>query len=95
MHYVYILVSQRWKNQTYVGMTSNLRKRLSEHNSGKSGHTKRFLPWGIMFYAAFPEKVTAERFERYLKSGSGRAFARKHLIPVVRPEDSERDFAMV
>ncbi|MFZ0964688.1 MAG: GIY-YIG nuclease family protein [Terriglobia bacterium] len=80
MFYVYILRSESRPDQTYVGTTGNLRQRLVEHNAGKSPHTRKFMPWGLIFYAAFPEKMAAERFEVYLKSGSGRAFARRHLI---------------
>jgi predicted GIY-YIG superfamily endonuclease len=54
-----------------------------EHNSGKSTHTRKYTPWHLIFYAAFPEQMAAERFEIYLKSGSGRAFAKRHLISSV------------
>jgi putative endonuclease len=84
MFYVYVLQSESQTDQTYVGSTQDLRRRLGEHNSGKSAHTRKFVPWRLIFYAAFPEKPFAEKFERYLKSGSGRAFARKHLFSVKR-----------
>lgn len=80
MYPVYILRTESRPDQTYVGSTDDLRRRLVEHNSGKSTHTKKFMPWNLIFYAAFPEKALAERFEEYLKSGSGRAFARRHLF---------------
>ena len=83
MFYTYILRSKCQSHQTYVGATANLRQRLADHNAGKSAHTKKFMPWGLIFYAAFPEKMAAQRFEAYLKSGSGRAFARKPLISQV------------
>jgi putative endonuclease len=79
MFYVYILQSKSHPNQTYIGSTCDLQKRLSDHNSGKSIHTNKFKPWGLMAYIALPEKPLAEKFERYLKSGSGRAFAKGHL----------------
>ncbi len=85
MYHVYILKSESRPDQTYVGSTDNLRRRLVEHNSGKSTHTKKFMPWNLIFYAAFPEQALAERFEKYLKSGSGRAFSKRHFWGLVRP----------
>jgi putative endonuclease len=80
MYYAYILRSENFPDQTYVGSTSDLRKRLAEHNAGKSIHTNKFKPWNLMAYVALPEKHIAEKLESYLKSGSGRAFAKKHLL---------------
>jgi putative endonuclease len=80
MYYAYILRSKNFPNQTYVGSTGDLRNRLAEHNAGKSTHASKFKPWELMIYVAFQEKRSAEKFERYLKSGSGRAFTRRHLV---------------
>ena len=80
MYYAYILRSQNSPDQIYVGSTSDLRKRLAEHNAGKSIHTNKFKPWELMACVALPEKDLAEKFENYLKSGSGRAFAKRHLL---------------
>lgn len=80
MHYVYILRSIERPTKTYKGSTSDLKKRLARHNSGADTATKNFKPWKIEFYAAFPDKEKADAFERYLKTGSGRAFAKKHLL---------------
>jgi putative endonuclease len=80
MYYAYILRSEKFPNQTYVGSTSDLRKRLAEHNSGKSIHTNKFKPWDLLAYIGLPEKHLAESLERYLKSGSGRAFAKRHFV---------------
>ena len=80
MHYVYLLRSKTHRDQTYVGYTHDLLKRLAEHNAGKSIHTNKFKPWDLMAYIALPEKHLAEELERYLKSGSGRAFAKRHLL---------------
>jgi predicted GIY-YIG superfamily endonuclease len=55
-------------------------RRLAEHNGGKSTHTNKLKPWELMTYVAFQEQRAAEKFERYLKSGSGRAFTRRHLL---------------
>ncbi len=62
----------------YVGITHNLENRLKEHNTGESIHTDKFAPWKLMTYTAFDSKEKAAAFERYLKSGSGRSFAKRH-----------------
>jgi len=80
MHYVYILRSQPHPKETYIGSTSDPRRRLAEHNAGKSTHTNKFKPWELLAYVALPDKQFAEKFEQYLKSGSGRAFAVRHLL---------------
>jgi len=86
MYYVYILKSTKYPNHTYVGFTSDLKRRISSHNWGEVPHTKRFLPWKLVSYLAFNNKYLALSFESYLKSGSGRAFLRKRLVP--QPNDS-------
>jgi predicted GIY-YIG superfamily endonuclease len=77
--YVYLLESDGSEGQRYVGMTSDLRRRVAEHNAGKSPHTSKFLPWRVVTYVAFSDESKASEFERYLKSGSGHAFANKRL----------------
>jgi predicted GIY-YIG superfamily endonuclease len=79
MYYVYLLESAFEPGQRYVGLTSDLRQRLQEHNSGKSLHTAKYKPWRVVTYVAFSDRSKAEAFERYLKSGSGHAFAKKRL----------------
>jgi putative endonuclease len=79
MRYVYLLESEAAAGQRYVGVTTDLRQRLTEHNAGKSSHTSKYLPWRLVTYVAFTDERKAEDFERYLKSGSGHAFARKRL----------------
>ncbi|WP_332763730.1 GIY-YIG nuclease family protein [Phenylobacterium sp.] len=79
LHYVYLLESIDYAGERYVGVTNDLRQRLREHNAGKSKHTSKFAPWRIATYVAFSDRPKAEAFERYLKSGSGHAFARKRL----------------
>jgi len=80
MYYVYILRSVGDPNQTYVGSTHDLRARLAHQNSGKSIHTNKFKPWKISVYVAFQEKKLSQRFENYLKSGSGRVFSARHPL---------------
>jgi putative endonuclease len=77
--YVYLLESGTSRGQRYVGITSDLRQRLVDHNAGKSAHTSKYTPWRLVTYVAFSDKQKAEAFERYLKSGSGHAFARRRL----------------
>jgi predicted GIY-YIG superfamily endonuclease len=79
MRYVYLLQSKSAASQRYIGVTSDLRHRLEEHNAGKSSHTSKHVPWKLVTYVAFSDERKAEAFERYLESGSGHAFARKRL----------------
>jgi predicted GIY-YIG superfamily endonuclease len=79
MHYVYLLQSESDAGQRYVGVTSDLKQRLASHNAGKSPHTSKYTPWNLVTYIAFSDVSKAETFERYLKSGSGHAFAKKRL----------------
>ncbi len=79
MHYVYMLRSESHPDRFYVGLTTDWQRRLEEHNSGKSIHTQKYGPWKIVTYVAFSDRQKAEEFERYLKSGSGRSFAKKHF----------------
>jgi len=79
MHYVYILESIAEPIRYYVGVTSDLRARLKRHNSGEVSHTSKYVPWRIKTYVAFSDEGQAFAFERYLKSASGRAFAKKRL----------------
>src|ERR1700722_15139055 len=78
MTYVYILRSVSGDHY-YVGMTEDLRNRLSRHNSGDVPHTAKFRPWVVKTYVAFSDTERAVNFERYLKTPSGRPFAKKHL----------------
>jgi len=78
-HHVYILKSESDPERHYVGSTDNLEQRLAAHNSGKVSHTRKHLPWQIETAVAFREKAKATAFEHYLKSGSGREFARRHF----------------
>jgi predicted GIY-YIG superfamily endonuclease len=80
MFYVYILRSESHLDQTYVGLTQNLKQRLLTHNQGGSPHTAKFAPWQTEFYCAFKEEHRARQFELYLKSHSGKAFASKRLL---------------
>ncbi len=79
MHYVYILESEKKPGEYYRGITADLPERLRAHNAGKCRHTAKFAPWKVKFYAAFDSPELARKFERYLKTGSGHAFAKRHF----------------
>lgn len=79
MYYVYLLRSIQYSEHTYVGFTDKLEVRLYRHNMGKSSYTSRYAPWRLVCYFALANKTKALAFERYLKSGSGMAFATKHF----------------
>ncbi|MBF0216595.1 MAG: GIY-YIG nuclease family protein [Candidatus Omnitrophica bacterium] len=80
MHYVYILISESFEDKKYVGYTLNVEERLIAHNNGQVPSTASFKPWRISGYTAFADKGKALKFEKYLKSSSGRAFAKKRLL---------------
>jgi predicted GIY-YIG superfamily endonuclease len=79
MYYVYILKSIR-DGSNYIGVTKDLRKRIKEHNYKGLKFTTQKRPYKIIWYSVFKDKIKAYRFEKYLKTGSGIAFLRKHLI---------------
>ena len=80
MTYVYILRSISKPEQTYIGVTGELRRRLRQHNVGQSEYTKMFMPWKIETYVAFSKEEKARAFEHYLKMGGGWRFAKRRLI---------------
>ncbi|UJW84559.1 GIY-YIG nuclease family protein [Devosia sp. SL43] len=79
MQYVYILRSLSDPERHYVGTTADLKARLAKHNEGGVAHTSKYGPWRIKTYLAFDDEAQAFGFETYLKTGSGRAFAKKRL----------------
>ena len=79
MFYVYLIESMDFRGKRYVGFTTDLKERVRTHNAGGSVYTARYRPWRVISYHAFADKRTAQAFEFYLKSASGRAFARKRF----------------
>jgi predicted GIY-YIG superfamily endonuclease len=71
--------SAKVTNHRYVGITSDLEKRLEAHDHGQSRHTSKYRPWTLVTYVAFTDDQRALEFERYMKAGSGHAFANSHL----------------
>ena len=76
---VYIIRSDVDPSRHYVGITNDLGTRLEWHNHGPCGHTLSHRPWSVVVSLEFPTEREAVRFEKYLKSGSGRAFATRHF----------------
>ena len=76
---VYILRSDSQPSRHYVGITNDFHDRLGWHNDGKCGHTVRLRPWSVVVSLEFPSEEAAVRFEKYLKSGSGRAFTKRRF----------------
>jgi len=79
MKYVYILRSAAFSDRHYTGITDDLKSRLAKHNAGEVSHTSKYKPWQLKTYFAFSDEKRAFAFEKYLKSPSGRAFAKKRL----------------
>jgi putative endonuclease len=59
--------------------STSLRSLRELHNAGEVPHTSKYGPWRIRTYFAFDDDDRAVAFERYLTSGSGRVFAKKHF----------------
>ena len=79
-NFVYILRSTVAHDRYYIGLTSSVSARLETHNSGGSLHTRRDRPWQPVVSLEFARVDSAVAFERYLKTGSGRAFAKRHFV---------------
>jgi predicted GIY-YIG superfamily endonuclease len=77
--FVYVLKNEQPVPRFYVGLTADVSQRIEEHNAGHCSHTARDRPWHRHVVIELPDQDRAVRFERYLKSGSGRAFAKRHF----------------
>ena len=80
MYYVYVLKSLKHAEKMYVGYTAEINQRLWLHNDGKSIYTAKYRPWSLFWYCVFQDEHKAIEFEKYLKTGSGKALIAKHLI---------------
>ena len=78
MHHVYILKCK--DNTFYSGLTENIKNRIHQHNNGSVSYTANRLPIKLIWVGVFKNKDKAANFEQYLKTGSGNAFFKKHLI---------------
>lgn len=92
-YYSYILQSQK-NDSLYIGYTSNLKKRFQEHNSGANSATKPHIPYKLIFYEAFLNRIDAKNREIYLKGGYGRrtvkALLKKYLDHTSNPDQEGR-----
>jgi predicted GIY-YIG superfamily endonuclease len=79
MFYTYIIQSLKDKS-FYIGSTSDLKKRVNQHNKGQANYSSTKVPFQIVWYGAFMNKIKAQEFEKYLKSSSGFAFRNKRLL---------------
>ena len=79
--FVYVLRNAEQKPRFYIGLSSDVDARLSDHNMGRCPHTASRRPRQLHVILKFSDEKRAIRFERYLKSGSGRAFAKRHFEP--------------
>jgi predicted GIY-YIG superfamily endonuclease len=86
MFYTYILLSRK-SHIFYFGSANDLQERIKLHNSGQVISTKPHMPWQLVWYAGFNTENEARKFEQYLKTGSGKSFAYKRLIPVALARD--------
>ena len=84
-YYVYIIKSVKYE-YTYVGHTENLKKRVEEHNKGKTRSNKSYKPFELVYFERFGSRREAIERERYFKSGSGREYLKEILknTPVVQ-----------
>ena len=80
MKWVYLLESLAHPTQHYVGLTDNVSKRLAAHNAGQSAHTAKHKPWKLVAAIRLADDSHARAFEKYLKSGSGRAFVKRRFL---------------
>ena len=76
---VYVLKNSDNPPRYYTGVTANLRARLDDHTAGRCPHTSKHRPWVVDAIVKFADEERALKFEKYLKSGSGVEFARRHL----------------
>ena len=79
MYYTYIIESINNPEKRYIGHSSDLRQRIKDHNAGLCKASAKYRPWKLITYTAFNELNTAIAFEKYLKTGSGHAFANRHF----------------
>ena len=70
--YIVYAIKSKVKDWTYIGMTSNLERRLKQHNSGHNKSTKPYAPFELVYQEEQPDRVSARIREKYLKSASGR-----------------------
>ncbi|NBV54280.1 MAG: GIY-YIG nuclease family protein [Proteobacteria bacterium] len=84
-YYVYFLISLQTTGRNYIGVTQqNPAERLENHNSKCNASTREHAPWKLLTYMVFPTSEAAYQFEKYLHTGSGRAWANKHIFKQIQ-----------
>ena len=78
MFYTYLLKSKKY-GKFYTGSTNDLRKRLKQHNDGKSNYTKKYIPYELIYYEACINELDARSREKYLKTGMGKRYLKNRL----------------
>ena len=78
--YIRYVLSSKVSKKSYVGYTKNLKKRLSEHNSGKNEFTSNYKPWEVIYTEQLETEIEAKKREKYLKSANGRRLILKKLF---------------
>ena len=79
MYFVYVIKSIN-RNYIYIGISDNVNRRLSEHNSGNNKTTKPYKPFGLLHTEKFTDRISARKREGWFKSGEGREFVKIHYI---------------
>ena len=77
--FVYVIKAETHSERYYTGLTSDVKSRVEAHNAGRCRHTAPSRPWRLDVVVEFADERRAVAFEQYLKSGSGNAFAMRHL----------------
>jgi putative endonuclease len=80
MAYVIYAIKSSFDHRIYVGFTIDLEKRIKEHNQGRTKSTKGFRPWVLIYYETAETRTEAREREKYLKSGCGKEFLKKHIL---------------
>ena len=86
MYYVYVLQSQKSKKWLYKGSTSDLKRRVRDHNSGRNFSTAPYVPLRLIYYEAYILKKDAMAREKYLKTSMGKRVLKKQLSNFLKLE---------
>jgi len=78
MWFVYVIKSSR-KNYIYVGLTKDITRRLRQHNGGREQTTRPYAPFNLIHTEEFPDRISARKREKFLKSGCGKEFLKAKL----------------
>jgi putative endonuclease len=91
MYYVYILQSLKKKDWLYKGSTSDLKRRVKEHNTGKNFSTAPYAPFKLIYYESYLLKSDADAREKYLKTSMGKRVIKKQLRHFLKSQDKSKE----